>query len=84
MPRVVFDQLNYLRKLQARGMSEQQAHGQAEALSEAFASLADTLVTKDQLEAALADIRSTQRLHSWMLGILIATELVPLLGGSLS
>jgi hypothetical protein len=34
--------------------------------------------TKDDLRTELSDIRSTQRLHSWMLGVLVVTQLVPL------
>ena len=67
-------------------MSEEQAVAQAEAMSEALTSFADTLVTKDylkaSLEAELSPIRSTQKLHSWMLGLLVLTELVPLLSES--
>ncbi len=79
----MFDTLRYSQRLQAMGMSEQQAAAHAEALSEALDGLADNLVTKEYLAAALADIKSTQRLHSWMLGVLVVTELVPLLSGTL-
>ena len=34
--------------------------------------------TKDDLRAELSEIRSMQRLHSWMLGVLVVTQLVPL------
>jgi hypothetical protein len=67
-------------------MSQEQAVAQAEAMAEALREFAETLVTKDQLkavlEAELSEIKSTQRLHSWMLGILVLTELVPLLTGN--
>lgn len=67
-------------------MSEEQAVAQAEAMAEALTSFADTLVTKDYLravlEAELSPIRSTLKLHSWMLGILVLTELVPLLSST--
>ena len=69
-------------------MSEEQAVAQAEAMAEALSSFADTLVTKDYLRAVLesefSSVKSTQRLHSWMLGVLVVTELIPLLGGTLN
>ena len=82
MARVAFDTLKLSQRLRAMGMTEQQADAQAEAMAEAMSDFADTLVTKQHLQAELADIRSTQRLHSWMLGVLVVTELVPLLSGS--
>ncbi|MEE4277285.1 MAG: hypothetical protein V2I82_02325 [Halieaceae bacterium] len=66
-------------------MSEQQAVAHAEAMAEALGDLADTLVTKEyfhsELNRELAEIRSTQRLHSWVLGIVVVTNLIPLLKG---
>ncbi len=82
MGRAAFDTLRLTQKFKAMGMSEQQAEAQAEAMAEAMSDFADNLVTKDYLQAQLADIRSTQRLHSWMLGVLVVTELVPLLSGA--
>jgi len=67
-------------------MSEQQAVAHAEAMAEALGSFADTLVTKEYFHAVLdkelSEVKSTQRLHSWMLGVLVVTQLVPLLQGS--
>jgi hypothetical protein len=87
MTRAAFATLRFSKRLQATGMSEEQAVAQAEAMAEALRDFADTLVTKDYLkavlEAELSDIRATQRLHSWMLGILVVTQLVPLLRGTL-
>jgi hypothetical protein len=82
MARAAFDTLKLSQKFRAMGMSEKQAEAQAEAMAEAMSEFADTLVTKDYLQSQLADIRSTQRLHSWMLGVLVVSELVPLLSGS--
>ncbi len=85
MTRAAFDTLKFSQRLKATGMSEEQAVAQAEAMAEALRDFADTLVTKDYLkavlEAELSDVRSTLRLHSWMLGVLVLTELVPLLSG---
>ena len=86
---IAFDTLKYSQRLMAMGMSEKQAVAQAEALAEAIGDLADNLVTRDHLSAQLAqmrggelaEIRSTQRLHSWMLGVLVVTQLVPLVSG---
>lgn len=82
MARAAFDTLRLSQKFRAMGMSEQQAEAQAEAMAEAMSEFGDTLVTKDYLETQLADIRSTQRLHSWMLGILVVSQLIPLLSGA--
>jgi hypothetical protein len=63
------------------GMSEKHAIAQSEALAEALSEFADTLVTKEYQHAELSDIRSTLRLNSWMLGVLVVTQLIPLLQG---
>jgi hypothetical protein len=60
-------------------MSDQQAVALAEAMAEALGDLANSLVTKEQLRAELVDIRSTQRFHSWVLGVVVVTNLIPLL-----
>ena len=66
-------------------MSEEQAVAHAEAMAEALNSFADTLITKEYfhtvLDKELGEVKSTLRLHSWMLGVLVVSQLVPLLQG---
>ncbi len=85
MSRITFDTLRYSQKLKASGMSEQQAVAHAEAMVEALGELGDTLVTKEyfhaELTRELGEIRSTQRLHSWVLGVIVVTNLIPMLKG---
>ena len=83
MSRIAFDTLRYAQRLKVSGMSEEHAIAQAEAMAEALGDLADSLVTKDYFHAELSremsDVRSTLRLHSWVLGVLVVTNLIPLL-----
>ncbi len=85
MSRIAFDTLRYSQRLKVAGMSEEQAIAQAEAMAEALGDLADSLVTKEyfhaELNRELSGIRSTQQLHSWVLGVLVVTNLIPLLRG---
>ena len=66
-------------------MSEEQAVAQAEAMAEALGGFADTLVTKEYfhtvLDKELGEVKGTLRLHSWMLGVLVVSQLIPLLQG---
>ncbi|MEO1082522.1 MAG: DUF1640 domain-containing protein [Pseudomonadota bacterium] len=86
MTRLGFDTLRYSQRLKATGMSEQQAVAQAEAMAEALGDLAEALVTKEffhaVLDKELGELRSTLRLHSWILGVLVVTNLIPLLKGA--
>lgn len=81
MTRIAFDTLRYSQRLKATGMSDREAVALAEAMAEALGDLASSLVTQDQLRAELADIRSTLRFHSWVLGLVVVTNLIPLLRG---
>jgi hypothetical protein len=90
MATVIFDTLAYVRKVMAAGVSREQAEAQAEAMKDAFEHNVDTLVTREFLDTRLAqlrlelrgeigDLRGILNLHSWMLGLLIVTTVVPAL-----
>ncbi len=90
MAAVAFDTLKFVRRLQAAGVPEEQAEAQAEVMAEAFLHNLDSLVTKDYLDARLAEqnARTDQRfarlesrvnLHSWMLGAIMAATVIPAL-----
>ena len=87
---VGFDALAYVRKVVAAGTPREQAEAQAEAMKHAFEHNIDSLVTREFLDTRLAelrldfraemgDLRSILTLHSWMLGLLIVTSVVPAL-----
>ncbi len=54
MNAIAIDTLRYVKRLRAAGFTEEQAEVQAEALSEA---VRDSLVTKDDLREAVAELR---------------------------
>jgi len=66
MSATVFDTLAYAKKLKAAGVPDAQAEAQAQALAEAIST---DLVTKDYLDARIADLRID--LIKWMVGIAI-------------
>lgn len=86
MTRIAFDTLKFSQRLKVAGMSEEQAVAQAEAMVEALGDLSDSIVTKEyfhsELNRELGEVRSNQRLHSWMLGVLVVTQLLPILSGA--
>ncbi len=55
MAAVGFDTLKFVRRLMAAGVPEEQAEAQAEIMAEAFLLNVDALVTKDYLDARLAE-----------------------------
>jgi hypothetical protein len=88
MASTMFDALGYVRKVMAAGVPREQAEAQAEAMKDAFEQNVSTLVTRDYLDTRLAEVRLDLReelaqqrgvlnLHSWMLGVLIVTTLLP-------
>ena len=90
MATVIFDTLAYVRRVMAAGVPREQAEAQAEAMKDAFEHNVDTLVTREFLDTRLAelrlefraemgDLRSILTLHSWMLGLLIVTSVLPAL-----
>jgi hypothetical protein len=85
---VTFDTLRFARRLRESGVSEQQAEVQAELMAEAFGFYIDDLVTRDHLDARLADLERglerrfsrvdrTLSLHSWIIAITAAGVLLP-------
>ncbi len=92
MATLAFDTLRYAKRLEAAGVSTEQAEVQAELMAEAFGFYADNLVTRDFLEEVLRArfgemenrfeqrfnrIESTLKLHGWILGIIAAATIVP-------
>jgi len=70
MATVTFDTLKFVKTLESAGMPAEQAEAVSSAVRDAHD--AASLVTKQDLEIALAPMRSEQILHRWMLGLLIA------------
>lgn len=67
MTTVLFDTLALSRKLAEAGFTREQADGAAQALAESFR---DDLVTKEHLDARLAETKID--LVKWMAGLLLA------------
>jgi len=79
MASVTFDTLKYSKHLEQAGVPTAQAESQAQALAEIFDGNLTDLVTKKDLQIALAPVRNDMTqvrgeltLVKWMLGILIA------------
>ncbi|TXS90868.1 DUF1640 domain-containing protein [Parahaliea maris] len=90
MAAIAFDTLKCSRRLIAAGVPEQQADVLAELMAEAFVYNVDQLVTKDYLDARLDTleqkfearftvIEGKFRLLYWMMGVVIATTVLPAL-----
>ncbi|OAH96325.1 coiled-coil domain-containing protein [Methylomonas methanica] len=77
MATVTFDTHKFVRKLKEAGFDEKQA----EAVSEAFrdAQAENEPLTKKDLQIELAPVRSDLVILKWMLGLVFATEVMPLL-----
>ena len=88
------DTLKFVRKLEQVGVPSEQAEVQAELLTEAFNVNLEELVTKDHLETRLdvrfaeqtayidtqfAEIRGNFRTLYWILSIVVAATVLPLL-----
>ena len=56
MTTLAFDSLRYARRLKEAGVPDAQAEVQAELMAEAFGFYADNIVTKDYLDARLAEL----------------------------
>ncbi|MDP6536000.1 MAG: DUF1640 domain-containing protein [Gammaproteobacteria bacterium] len=85
-----FDTLKFERRLEEAGMPSDQAEAQAEVLTEAFNVNLEELVTKDYLATRFAEQKAyidTQfarqdahfKVLYWMLGIVVATTVIPFL-----
>ncbi|MEP4149523.1 MAG: hypothetical protein ABJL54_20055 [Halioglobus sp.] len=88
MAAIAFDTLKFARRLIEVGVSDRQAEVQAELMAEAFVFNMDSVVTKDYLDARLAEqdakfdarfaiLESKINLHSWMLAIIAASTVIP-------
>jgi hypothetical protein len=75
MASITFDTLRFAKRLEAAGVSSEQAEAIAEAFRDAQGD-ADS-VTKKDLQIELAPIRTDLTLIKWMLGIVITAEVVP-------
>lgn len=76
MATITFDTLKYAKKLEAAGIPAAQAEAMAEAQKDIFSETLDaTLATKNDV----CDIKSELRVIKWMLGLVIAAEVMPLL-----
>ena len=95
MAAVAFDTLKFARRLREAGVPEAQAEAQAELMAEAFLFNLNALVTKDYLEARLAefeariDTRFAEvdgkfRLLFWMVALNLAVATIPALKALLS
>ncbi len=85
MTTITFDTLKFVEKLKAAGVPESQAKAEAEALQEALGT-AEVVTKRDiervesQLREMKAEINGKLTLVQWMLALIVAAELVPLLG----
>ena len=90
MAALAFDSWRFIHRLTEAGVPDDLAQAHAEATREAFLAGIDTLVTKDYLDARLAELRlesearfgvikSDLRLIFWMLALVTGVTLVPAL-----
>jgi hypothetical protein len=76
MATITFDILKYAKKLEAAGVPQAQAEAMADAQKEVFSETLDTtLASKNDVR----DIKSELLVIKWMLGLVIAAEVMPLL-----
>ena len=92
MAAIAFDTLKFARRLIEVGVPDRQAEVQAELMAEALLLNIDSVVTKDYLNARLAEqdvkfdarfaiLDSKINLHSWMLAIIAASNAIPAISG---
>ena len=87
MATVTFDTLKFVEKLKAAGVPEEQAKAEAEALQGVLADALDTQLTTrrdfDALRAEMRELRAEVNgkltLLQWMLALVVAAEVVPIL-----
>jgi len=85
MATITFDALKFVEKLKAAGVSESQAKAEAEALQDALgaaevATKRDIERVEGQLREMKAEINGKLTLVQSMLALVVAAEVVPLLG----
>ena len=76
MSDIAFDKLVYMDRLKSGGFTEEQARTQAEALDTA---MRESVATKHDLELAITEIKGELRLNRWMLALVIAATVIPLI-----
>ncbi|MEW6038540.1 MAG: DUF1640 domain-containing protein [Pseudomonadota bacterium] len=87
MATITFDTLKFVEKLKAAGVPEAQAKAEAEALQGVLSESLDTqLATKrdidgirSELKEFKAEVNGKLTLVQWMLALVVAAEVVPLL-----
>ena len=87
MTTITFDTLKFARRLQQAGVSEKQATAEAEAINEAFSEALNTQVATRQdinkfelnSEKRFNNIENKITLLQWMIALVIAVEIIPLL-----
>ncbi len=77
MTTITFDTLQLMDKLKAAGLPPEQAEAVVRAISEAQSDL----VTKADLEQALAPLRTDLTVLKWMMGVLLAGVMSLILKG---
>ena len=76
MATITFDTLKFAKKLQATCVPSEQAEAMAEAFRDAQSE--SEVVTRKDLQIELAPIRTDLMLIKWMLGVVVAAEVMPL------
>jgi hypothetical protein len=76
---IPFDTLAYARRLEAVGFTAEQAEVQVEIMAETFIHNTDALVTRDYLDARLAETNGKIRLLFWGQGVILAAIVIPIL-----
>ena len=76
MSTITFDTLKFVKTLKSSGMNEDQAEAIANAVRDAQET---QLVTKYDLQKELEPIRKEIMLVKWMIGLVIAIQVIPLL-----
>ena len=77
---IIFDTLKYSRVLKEAGFTDNQAEGQAEALSEILEVNISDLVTKEDLKISLNPIYNQLSVIKWILSFL-ATGIMAIIAG---
>lgn len=80
MTTITFDTLNYTEQLKKTGVPEKQAMAQTKALKQAFDEVINSqIATKQDLAKIEYNLESKIKILQWMLGLVIAIQIVPLL-----
>ncbi|TAL46814.1 MAG: DUF1640 domain-containing protein [Methylovulum sp.] len=85
MATITFDTLKFVRKLESAGFSIDQAEAVADAFRDAsgeaeLATKRDIERLEAKIDARFERLDGEMRLNRWMLGVIVVTEVAPLLG----